>query len=66
MPIKMLREAIGLKQYELAAMVGVKSSSVSAWETGQALPSGENIKKLAKILHCSCDAVLGYRAEDSA
>lgn len=66
MPIKKLREAQGLKQYELAELMGVKSSSVSAWENGLALPSGENIMKLARLLHCSCDAVLGYQTEESA
>lgn len=60
MQIKQLREAANLKQYELAELMGVKQSSVCAWESGQANPSAENIKKLARILRCSTDAVLGY------
>jgi transcriptional regulator with XRE-family HTH domain len=59
MAIRTLREAAGLKQYELAALMNLKPASVSAWESGQAYPSAENLMKLADILHCSTDALLG-------
>lgn len=59
MEIKKIREAKGLRQYELAARVGVKQASVSAWESGQAYPSAENLLKLADILHCTVDELLG-------
>lgn len=65
MSIKLLREAAGMKQYELAARMGVSAASVSAWETGQAYPSAENLMKLAKILDCTTDALLGI-SRDSA
>lgn len=60
MQIKRLREVAGLKQYELAALMDLEPASVSAWESGQAYPSAKNLMKLADILHCSTDAVLGY------
>lgn len=59
MEIKKLREAAGLRQYELAARMGVKQASVSAWEAGTAMPSAANLLKLADILQCSVDALLG-------
>ena len=59
MQIKKLREAAGLRQYELAALMGVKQASVSAWESGTAMPSAANLVKLADILQCSVDAILG-------
>ena len=59
MEIKKLREAAGFRQYELAALMGVKQASVSAWESGTAMPSAANLVKLADILQCSVDAILG-------
>lgn len=65
MEIKKLREAAGMRQYELAARMGVKQASVSAWESGKAMPSAENLLKLADVLGCTVDALLG-RATASA
>lgn len=59
MGIRKMREAAGLKQYELAVRMGVKSASVSAWENGQAYPTAENLLKLSVILDCSVDELLG-------
>jgi len=60
MSIRALREAAGMRQYELAARMGVKQASVSAWESGSSNPSVENLKKLADIFQCSIDELLGY------
>ena len=59
MEIKKIRVSRGLRQYELANRMGVKQASVSAWESGKAMPSAENLLKLADILDCSVDALLG-------
>lgn len=59
MEIKKLREAAGLRQYELANRIGVKQASVSAWESGAAMPSAANLIKLADILDCTVDELLG-------
>ena len=59
MEIKKIRESRGLLQYELANRRGVKQASVSAWESGKAMPSAENLLKLADILECTVDAILG-------
>lgn len=65
MEIKKIREAAGMRQYELADRMGVKQASVSAWESGTAMPSAANLLKLADILDCTVDALLG-RSETSA
>ena len=59
MEIKKIRESRGMLQYELANRMGVKQASVSAWESGKAMPSAENLLKLADILECTMDAILG-------
>ena len=62
MAIRTLREAAGMKQYELAARMGVKQASVCAWESGETYPSVKNLMKLADIFHCSIDELLGRPA----
>ena len=59
MEIRKIRESRGLRQYELADRMGVKQASVSAWESGSAMPSAANLIKLADILDCTVDALLG-------
>lgn len=61
MEIKRLREAAGLRQCDLAERMGVKQASVSAWESGLAMPSAANLLKLADILNCSVDEILGRK-----
>ena len=59
MEIKKIRESRGMRQYELADRMGVSQASVSAWESGAAMPSAANLIKLADILDCTVDALLG-------
>lgn len=59
MAIRELRQAAGMRQFELAARMGVKPPSVSAWENGTATPTVENILKLADIFGVTTDEVLG-------
>lgn len=61
MAIRALREAAGMRQYELAARMGVAQASVCAWEKGESYPSVENLLKLAEIFACSTDEVLGRK-----
>ena len=53
--IKEKRESIKLTQEELANMLNVKRSTVSMWETGEAMPRADKLPELAKILECSID-----------
>lgn len=61
MAIRALRESAGMRQYELAARMGVKQASVHAWESGENYPSAENLLKLADIFGVTVDEVLGRK-----
>lgn len=50
--IKERREAAGLSQAELAAMLGVHGSTISLWENGVTSPKMGNLVKLAEIFGC--------------
>lgn len=50
---KRLKQAIakaGLKQYQLAEMVGVEPANVSRWATGKHFPDSSHFLKLCEIL----------------
>lgn len=57
--IKELRKEIGLSQIQLAKMVGYSQSEIASWERNEREPNVKAIKKLAKVLDCSCDYLLG-------
>lgn len=54
-----LRKEKGIKQDALARMLGVARSTVAMWCSGRNDPSHEYLKKLADILGCSTDYLLG-------
>ena len=54
-----LRREKGIKQEALAHMLGVARSTVAMWCSGRNDPSHEYLKKLADILGCSTDYLLG-------
>ena len=50
----------GLSQADLAEQIGwVKPGSISQWETGRALPRVDHLYRLAQVLWCSVDWLLG-------
>lgn len=54
-----LRAALELRQQDLAALVGVTQATISAWETGDDLPSRRNERALRRVL---AEAVAGVAA----
>ena len=48
--IKELRKAKGMTQAELAKELGVKTGTISNYETGKSVPSEANLKKLSEVL----------------
>jgi transcriptional regulator with XRE-family HTH domain len=48
--IRQRREARGLKQFELARILGVGASTLCGWEKGEKSVSRENILPLARVL----------------
>lgn len=57
--IKAYRERTGMKQKELAAIVGVSTSAVGMWEVGKRFPRPQNIPRLARVLGCSIADLYG-------
>lgn len=57
--IKRLRKNKGLKQQEIAELLGVKRNTYSDWENGKTEPSFENLIKLADLLEVSIDWLFG-------
>lgn len=56
--LKALREAAGLKQGELAALVGVKRITVNRTENGHTMPQAAHLVAWASALGVTVDALL--------
>ena len=59
MPIRKLRERLGMTMFELADRMGVSVATVSRWETGEAVPVTTRLGALADVLRCTTDELLG-------
>lgn len=57
--LKELRKKKGLKQQEIAELLGVKRNTYSDWENGKTEPSFENLIKLADLLEVTLDYLFG-------
>lgn len=57
--VKLLRKERGLTQKQLADMVGVAVSAISAYEAGNRYPTYSGLVSLARIFHVSTDYFLG-------
>lgn len=53
--IKVLRKAAGIRQVDLAKMLGVGQPSLCAWESGKSQPTTDRLPALAKALGCTID-----------
>lgn len=58
-----LRKQTGLSQEDAAAALGVSRQTISRWENGVSVPTGENLRALAQLYETSVDALL---REDTA
>lgn len=59
--IKFERNSKRLTQKEIADVIGVKTQSYQAYESGVSLPSSENLLKLAIVLEVSIDELFELR-----
>lgn len=57
--IKAQRARKNITQEELAKILGVSSSTVAMWEVDRRDPDTTTLKKLAEVLDCSTDYLLG-------
>ncbi len=63
--IQLYRKKAGLSQEELARMLFVSRQTVSLWETGQTLPTIDNLIRLREIFGVSLDAILCDDTDDA-
>jgi transcriptional regulator with XRE-family HTH domain len=63
--IKKLRIKRKITQVDLAKEIMVKQETISAYESGKALPSADALIKIANYLNTSTDYLLGRIEEDS-
>lgn len=64
-----LREAIaasGLRMHQVAARVGVDSSVVSRWASGDRMPKVHHAQALARELHTTVDTLFPAEPERAA
>lgn len=59
--LKRLRKSKGLKQQELAEILGIKRNTYSDWENGKTEPSFDNLVKLADFFEVSLDWLFGRK-----
>lgn len=57
--IKILREARGITQAELARQLSLTRGGVNSWEQGFSTPSPASIVELARFFKVSTDYILG-------
>lgn len=57
--LKVLRLRAGLRQYELAAQLGITQTKLSKIECGRAQPSTELLQRMLGIIQGRCDARAG-------
>jgi transcriptional regulator with XRE-family HTH domain len=61
-----MRREKGLTQAEMAEMLGISQPIVSDYERGELRLHGELIVRMAEILDCSADEILGLRERKAA
>ena len=64
--IRMLREARGMSQVELAEKMGVTNRTVNSYERAGTIPRGHNIGRLCAIFHVSEAYLTDPEIEDPA
>lgn len=64
--IKRIRKNKGLKQQELADILGVKRNTYSDWENGKTEPKLGNVVKLAHVFGTTTDELLGQTVYSKA
>jgi len=62
--IRLLRQARGISQVELAKQLGVTKQSISNWENDNIQPSIDMLKQLAQVFSVSTDYLLGLDHTD--
>lgn len=57
LPIKMAEA--GMRQVDLAEAMNMNKATISLWVRGQSFPEMDNIQRIADVLNCKTDDLLG-------
>lgn len=63
--LKIIREKRNITQIRLSVGISVSQETISAYESGKAMPSAETLVKLADFLNTSTDYLLGRIKDDT-
>lgn len=63
--IKEFRISLGLKQSELANLIGIRQNTLSTWETGRYEPDLDALAKMSELFGRSIDDIIGHRPVNS-
>jgi len=64
--LKHARKSAGIRQSDLAKMLGVSQGNISDWERGLKNPSAQKVRDMAEILGVSADYLLDVSSEASS
>ena len=64
--LQLLRTRNGLSQKQVAVRLGVSSSIISGYETGERTPSAEMLLAISYLYNCSVDYLLGRQISESS
>lgn len=56
--VKITRKSMGLKQYEMAYMLGVSNHTISKLESGKSIPKVKTLRKMSNFLGVNLFQVL--------
>ena len=63
--IQKYRKQFGFSQDELAQKLMVSRQTISQWETGQTMPTTDNLMRLKEIFGASIDELLGFSEQNA-
>lgn len=58
--IRKMREALGLRQKDVAAEAGVRQGSIGGYELGRTIPNTEAALALSELFHVSVNELISY------
>ena len=61
--LKEQRNRLNLSRKELAELIGASTAAIGFYETGKSDPTASILLKIARALHISLDALVGYKVE---
>ena len=64
--LQTLRYKLHYSQKTVASRINTAQSMISAYESGEKVPSLNTLKALARLYHCSTDYLLGLEKSDDA